>query len=227
MNDHRNYSTSGSDSDIVDRIKYVMQVLNLKQTNLATRLEVDPATISRLVKRVIAPSESLINKIVINLGVDKRWLKTGEGDVFSDSNDIMTYIRPLGAPVYNIDVTAGAVPLSRMFTEERVVGYVNLPGINPNLPIVRVSGDSMVPRIQNGAYLAIRQMNLEAPIAWGQIYVVVLADYRVVKYVRRHPDPDKVILHSANDAYDDIEIKRSEIEGLYLVENVINHDLVC
>ena len=227
MNDHRNYTTLGADSDVVDRIKYVMHVLNLKQINLAAKLEVDPATVSRIVKRVIAPSDSLINKIVINLGVNKQWLKTGDGDVFTNSGDMMTYIRPAGAPVYNIDVTAGAIPLSRMFTEERVVGYVNLPGINPDLPIVRVSGDSMVPRIQNGAYLAIRQMNLEAPIAWGQIYVVVLADYRVVKYVRRHPDPSKVILHSANDAYDDIEINRSDIEGLYLVENIINHDFVC
>ena len=228
MTDQNNFSNNlGPDADIVDRVKHVMRVLNLKQVNLANKVEVDPATISRIIKRVIPPSESLINKMVINLGLNKKWLVSGAGNMFTDNSTILNYIRPVGAPVYNIDVTAGSVPLSRMFTEERVVGYVNLPGINPDLPIVRVSGDSMVPRIQNGAYLAIRQMNTDAPIAWGQIYVVVLPDYRVVKFVRRHQDPSKVILHSANEAYDDIEINRSDIEGLYLVENVLNHDLVC
>ncbi|MDE6040766.1 MAG: helix-turn-helix domain-containing protein [Muribaculaceae bacterium] len=227
MNDIRNITDLGPDSDVVDRVKHLMRVLNMKQINFAAKVGVDPATISRIVKRVIPPSEGLINKIVIALGVSKKWLQDGTGNIFSDNLNMMKVIRPMGAPVYNIDVTAGAIPLSRMFTEERIVGYVNLPGINPDLPIVRVSGDSMVPKIQNGAYLAIRHMNPDAPIAWGQIYVVILADYRVVKFVRRHPNPEKVILHSANDAYDDIEINRSDIEGLYLVENIINHDFVC
>ena len=130
-----------------------------------------------------------------------------------------------GAPVYNIDVTAGTAPLSRMFTDERIIGRVCLPGIDPSLPIVRVSGNSMVPALNSGSFISIRPISLEAPISWGRIYVVVLADYRLVKYVRRNADPELVTLVSANPDYDDIEVRRSDIEGLYLVENVINHDL--
>ena len=47
-----------------------------------------------------------------------------------------------------------------------------------------------------------------------------------VKTVRRHDDPAKVILHSTNPDYDDIEVLRSDIESLYPVENVINYDLL-
>ena len=56
--------------------------------------------------------------------------------------------------------------------------------------------------------------------------MVVLADFRLVKYVRRDEDPSMVRLVSANHDYDDIEVRRSDIEGLYLVENVINHDFL-
>jgi len=56
---------------------------------------------------------------------------------------------------------------------------------------------------------------------------VVHRDFRVVKYVRRNPDPAKVTLHSENPDYDDIEIDRTDIEGLYLVENVINYDFLA
>ncbi len=57
--------------------------------------------------------------------------------------------------------------------------------------------------------------------------MVVHRDFRVVKYVRRNPDPAKVTLHSENPDYDDIEIDRTDIEGLYLVENVINYDFLA
>ena len=37
----------------------------------------------------------------------------------------------------------------------------------------------------------------------------------LVKYVRRDEDPSMVRLVSANHDYDDIEVRRSDIEGLY------------
>ena len=49
----------------------------------------------------------------------------------------------------------------------------------------------------------------------------------MVKNLRRHPDENMVILHSANPNYDDMEISRNEILDLYLVESIINYDIRC
>lgn len=217
----------GPAADIVDRIKYLVKLMRMTQAQFADRMGVDPAAVSRVVKGKASPNEAFINRIVVNFGVSKAWLVSGADVPFPRSAGAEAVRRAEGAPVYNIDVTAGTTPLSRMFTDERIIGRVNLPGINPELPIVRVSGNSMQPRLNPGCYISIRPVRPEGTISWGQIYVVVLADFRVVKYVRRHPDPDKVILHSENPDYDDIEINRSDIEGLYLVENVINHDFLA
>lgn len=84
----------------------------------------------------------------------------------------------------------------------------------------------MSPRICNGAYVSIRPVGLDAPIIWGQIYVVLLDDYRMVKYVRHHDDPGKVILHSENPDFDDMVIDRSSIVGLFLVESILNYEIV-
>lgn len=59
------------------------------------------------------------------------------------------------------------------------------------------------------------------------MYVIVLDDYRMVKFVRRNADNTKVTLHSDNPAYDDMEVNRDDIRRLYLVEAVINCDLRC
>ena len=215
---------------VLDRIRYLIRLTRHTQASFGKQIGVDAATVSRVLSGHTRPSDSFLNRIVVNMGVSKDWLTKGTDVPFprsSGSRPTAAEATVAGAPVYNIDVTAGTTPLSRMFTDERIIGRVCLPGINPELPIVRVSGVSMQPRLNPGCYISIRPISLDAPISWGQIYVVVLPDFRLVKYVRRHPDPDMVKLVSANPAYDDIDVRRSDIEGLYLVENVINHDFLA
>ena len=210
-------------TSVTDRIRYLISATRNNQSSFAKAIGVDSATVSRILGSDRKPSDSFLNRIVVNLGVSKKWLTDGS-DVPFPRNPRPEDSRPQGAPVYDIDVTAGATPLSRMFTEERIMGRVFLPGIDPSLPIVRVSGDSMMPKLKPGCYVSIRPISLDAPISWGRIYVVVLPDYRFIKYVRPNADPAMVTLVSANPAYDDIEVPRADIEGLYLVENVLNHD---
>lgn len=216
-------------ASVVDRIKYLINLSRNTQASFASLIGVDPASLSRVLSGKSGPSEGFINRIVVNLNVSKEWLCNGSDVPFpreSHSGTAHRLTSDSGAPVYDIDVTAGTMPLSRMFTDERIVGFMKLPGLNPELPIVRVSGNSMQPRLNPGCYISIRPIELSAPIAWGSIYVVVLPDFRLVKYVRRNANPELVTLHSANPDYDDIEIRRDEIEALYLVENVINHDFL-
>ena len=85
----------------------------------------------------------------------------------------------------------------------------------------------MSPRIAPGSYISVRNINNISTISWGQIYVVVLEDYRLVKYIRRHPDPAMVTLHSDNPDYDDMEIRRDEIVALFLVESILSYEQVC
>lgn len=210
-----------SSASIIDRVKYLIKFTRNTQASFSNKLGLDPASLSRMLSGKTPPSEGFINRIVVNFGVSKDWLLKGTDVPFPRRDNSAPSD---GAPVYNIDVTAGTMPLSRAFTSEHIVGFVKLPGINPELPIVRVSGNSMQPRINPGSYISIRSVPLDAPISWGSIYVVVLPDFRLVKYVRRNNNPELVTLHSANPDYDDIEIRRSDIEALYLVENIINHD---
>jgi phage repressor protein C with HTH and peptisase S24 domain len=53
---------------------------------------------------------------------------------------------------------------------------------------------------------------------------VLLDDYRMVKYIRKHSDPSMVILRSANKEYDDIEVRKSDIRDLFVVEHIIRFD---
>ena len=222
---------------IIERIKWLMQNSRRNQAQFGKLLGVDASNLSKILAGRLNLSEGFINRVVVNCGVDKEWLTEGNGVPYprnasqpvriSHGETAMTApARPQGAPVYNIDVTAGCMPLSRMFTDERIIGYLNLPDVNPEYPVVRVTGDSMYPKMKDGAFISIRPISLRSPISWGQVYVVILEDYRFVKFIRRHPDSRYVILHSANPEYDDMEIERDSILGLYLVEAVFDYDII-
>ena len=226
----------GIHATVVDRIRYLIAVMRKTQAQFGALINVDPTNISKILTGRIPVTDRFINRIVVDLGVSKQWLIEGTDvpfpkstskrlPVIRDSGQRVTSSHQ-GAPVYDIDVTAGSRELSQMFTSDNIIGRLNLPSIASEHPIVRVSGDSMSPRITNNSYIQIRPINDISPIFWGSIYVVILDDYRLVKQIRRHSDPGKVILHSLNPDYDDMEIDRLLIRRLYLVEAIFNYDII-
>ncbi len=219
--------------EIIDRIKYLIREIGLTQGEFAEKIGCDQSNLSKHLNGKLPISESLINKIVINMGVSKAWLKDGSDVPFAKHTSGMvpsliideSAMRAMkGTPIYDIDVTAGGASRSMMFADEYIVGAVNMPNISPDCRIVRVSGDSMKPVISNGDFIAVRELSNMSQIFWGHIYVVVLDDYRMVKYIRKHEDPNKVILRSENPKYDDMEVLRSDIRELLVVQNILHID---
>ncbi len=218
--------------DVTDRIRYVVKLSGRSQAQFARMLGIDPANLSKIITGKHPVSNGFINRLVADAGVSKRWLVSGEGYPFEKERDSLTGIgmeaglavrNAAGStPLYDVDVTAGGVELSRMFASDNIAGYVNIPGLNPDCVLVRVSGDSMTPLVPAGSYIAIRKVDITSPIIWGQVYVVVTDDYRMVKRVRRNADPECVTLHSENPQYDDIEMPLASIRAIFYVEAVID-----
>lgn len=203
--------------DILERLHHYRQSRGCTQANLARQLGINPGNLSRILNGSVPLSEGFVNKVVVELGVSKRWLLDGQGPMMVES------ALPQGAPVYDIAITAGPCEQSWEFTHENIVGYVDLPGMPRDVVVLPVSGDSMTPVIRNGAMVAIRRVPVEPPFLWGQMYVVVLDNYRVVKYLRRNRQRDGwAILHSANPDYDDIDINLRDVKALFLVQAVLD-----
>ncbi|HIT15491.1 MAG TPA: LexA family transcriptional regulator [Candidatus Avimuribaculum pullicola] len=230
-------------NEIIGRLRYIIDEMHMTQNEFAQHIGIDSSNLSKYLNGRLPINESLINRIVVNLGLSKTWLETGEDLPYAKQQLAMPSHTTVdgrisnepeyddddddyaeGIPVYDIDVTAGMIPRDMMFVNENIIGYINLPNMLQDCRIVRVSGDSMSPVIRSGDMLAVRELSDIQDIFWGQIYVVLLEDYCMVKYVRRHNDPTKVILRSENPDYDDMEIDRDKIRELMFVQNIIHID---
>ncbi len=219
-----------NNAEIIDRIKYLMRELGMKQVQFAQRLGVDTSNLSKYLNAHMPLSESFLNRIVVNLGVSKEWLLEGTDLPFGKTQvpvggDPLTAVSAagVGTPVYDVDATAGAASgRNELFASDNIVGWVNLPNVSPNCRIVRVSGDSMAPVILDGDFIAVREVSNPNQIYWGQIYVIQLDDFRLVKYLRRHTDPNMVVLRSANPEYDDMDVRRTDIHEMLLVQHILH-----
>ena len=101
---------------------------------------------------------------------------------------------------------------------------VNLPEISKTAKIVTANGDSMEPVIYNGNRVVIREIFNWEDIFYGQIYLILLDEYRMIKYIRRYEQDEKnyIILRSENSRYDDIKLHKSKIRKLFIVENILS-----
>lgn len=214
--------------EIRERIKQLIALLGVSQSRFAEHLGISAANMSKHLSGRLPITNGLVNRICLDYGIARQWLLKGEDTPYAKSegdnlHETEGQFAKRGVPVYNIDVTAGFGPLERCFTEDKMTGYISLPLLNnsDNARIVRVTGNSMEPSISDGSYIAIREVQSDT-IFWGQAYVIVMEDHRMVKILRRHSDTSKIILHSENTDYDDIEISKNKIIGLYKVDAIIN-----
>jgi DNA-binding XRE family transcriptional regulator/phage repressor protein C with HTH and peptisase S24 domain len=198
-----------------DRVESLIKALDINQKDFAYKIGEEPNTISHIIKRRIGVSSKVLEGIVRNIkGLNTQWLLSGVGVMFSEK------VRAL--PFYEVDVTAGNV--NRIFDGTEIPrDSLLVPGFADCDFAVPVSGHSMYPKISNGDIIICKQVNDFDVVEFGQIYLIVTDERRMVKYVRKASKPDKVLLVSENhERFDDFEIARSKIRRLYLVKGWVN-----
>lgn len=166
---------------VVGRVRHLMGLTRLSQAQFAKKIGLDPANISKYINGHLPITDNLINRIVVNTGVSREWLRDGIGLPF-DKNHVATpavarvepgfqMFQQRSLPIYDIAVLAGVEELDRAFTQENVIGYLTMPHLSPNWAVVQAQGNSMMPIIESGAYLAFLPENEFPMIAWGEIYI--------------------------------------------------------
>jgi transcriptional regulator with XRE-family HTH domain len=207
------------------------------QERLRSFIESRRLTVQQFEKRC-GMSNGYVKNLKDNMGVkklecvltefpelNKDWLLYGKGGMISSPQNLTgTEYAPLGIPVYDIDATCGADNRTIDFAEDTIVGRVSLPYLNRDCKIIRANGDSMSPTIHDGNWVAVREIQSWGDIFYGQIYLVIMEDYRMLKRLRKYDSDDgkKLILRSDNPDYDDMVVDRKSILRLYIVEDILS-----
>lgn len=183
------------------------------------------------------PSLENLNILSEYLGVSVEWLATGKEGVSETTieseerqnkmitipQSTITVNKRKGALIYDIDATCGFDGRDIEFVDEKIVGSIDAPEINPESKIIFATGDSMLPLITSGDRIVIRRIESWDYFNYGQVYLIITNEYRFIKRVRKHPKDEEnlILLRSENPEYDDIDLPKKEIIHLFIVENIL------
>ncbi|WP_455505486.1 helix-turn-helix domain-containing protein, partial [Coprobacter sp.] len=68
--------------DIILRLREQIKEMGISQNEFADRISIDRSNFSKHINGKLPISDSLINKIVVNLGLSKEWITSGKGEKY-------------------------------------------------------------------------------------------------------------------------------------------------
>lgn len=135
---------------------------------------------------------------------------------------------PTGIPYLGeLDIFAGHADIANADLSEYITEFISIPGFKDANYFVNVRGSSMYPKYVPGEIIALKLCNDLSEIQYGQAYVVITNENRVLKYVRKSKNGTAtLILASANQDYDNFEIERKNVKAMFLVLGKISKDVL-
>lgn len=127
--------------------------------------------------------------------------------------------KDVGIPFFNVDFCLGYDAVFNDYVEQPAE-YVKHP-LNGHADCwVVTRGNSMAPLISSGDLIAIREVQAES-VLFGDVYAIVLDEYRTVKRIRRGSKPTKWRLVPENKTdFDEQEVDISSVIKVYHVDAV-------
>ena len=75
---------------ICDRLKTLLNELNISQRQFAIKIHLDPGYFSKIIQGKANPPERILLLIENIFNVNKSWLETGEGEIFCNQGISLT-----------------------------------------------------------------------------------------------------------------------------------------
>lgn len=131
-----------------------------------------------------------------------------------------------GLPFYDVDVTLGFDNLPN--DQTAIPSYcMNIPAFKNCDCAVPCYGRSMVPEINDGAIIAIKEINKDSVLP-GEAYLIITEEYRTVKYIRtiKGNSTKWRLVPENTDEYDEMLIDIDKVLKVFLVKGVITNKIL-
>lgn len=212
------------------RVKEMRKVLGMKQDELSGILGIGKSALSMIETGRAALSERNKNILIQELNVNPDWIDTGSGEMFnSPLETFVPFIRrtdrtlPMqSVPLYNIEGTAGLVPLFTGQMPVRPIDYIHIPSLPKCDGAIYIVGDSMYPLLKSGDIVLYKKVNSIEDIFWGDMYLLSIdidgEEYITVKYIQKSENAGCVKLVSQNPHHADKDVSVDRIKALAFIK---------
>lgn len=206
-----------------ERFKIVRKELGLSQEALADALDMEQGSISDVERGKVGVSDNIKFKLKRKFGVNIEFIETGTGVPLQKGT---VNIEEKRVPYYDIDATAGNVTLFEEGAQEYIKQYITVPAFNDCEMFINVSGNSMYPKYCSGEAIGLKKIEDYDVVPYGEAYLIVTKEQRLLKYIRKGRDKDHWLLTSENSEFEPFEIPKKKVLHLYIVKGKITKNII-
>lgn len=129
-------------------------------------------------------------------------------------------------PYYDVDATAGNVTIFAEDSEEYIKEYISVPAFQDCEMFINVSGSSMYPKYVSGELIALKKLTDFEVVAYGEAYLIVTREQRLLKYIKKSTYKNMWALHSEHKDYEPFDIHIAKVLHLYMVKGKITKNVI-
>lgn len=209
-------------TDLIERIKSVMQEENVRGNAFAEELDFNDSSLSKILRGMRPVPTSLLESISRVYNINYDWLLKGEGTMKEEQPKEEN---TMSLPLIPIDAMAGALTGSMdMIMEYDCERYI-VPIFKGANFLIRVQGDSMTPRYLSGDIVACKRVEMDNLwFQWGKTYVLDTRQGALLKRIEPADKEGFVQICSDNAKYKPFTLPIDEINGVALVVGTIRVD---
>ena len=222
-----------------------MQYLKVKGISPTEFYRISGTTRGILTQNNGINEDNLARFLAFAKDVNHTWLLTGEGEMLrqelptapilvkSDQKRhtsdhiprVLDKYTPGAIPLVSAQAVGGFSGSDFSINDNDVLAYYVIPSFqNKGIDfMIRITGDSMAPRLWGGDIIACSIIHNPNFIQWNKTHLIATREQGLlVKRLRKSSDPDCILAVSNNPDYDPFDIPKQDILGIARVVGVIH-----
>lgn len=205
---------------IVDRIVTYLESKGVKISAFEKELGLGNATLSKAYRTGGSIGSDKIEKIISSCqDLSPLWLVTGEGEMLVNENERREFVNRI--PLIPVEAFAG--PGEPNYEDERIQDYYTVSDFKESDFLLRVKGDSMIPKYHGGDLVACKKVTDTYFFQWGRVYVIYTRSQGAM--IKRLQPSDKegwIKCVSENVEYAPFDVPMDDIVSVALVNGSIS-----
>ena len=212
------------DSNIQDRLQTAIDAIcGGNKSEFCRRIGRDVSSLKDVIggKRS-APGYALLYSIISSdLGISPKWLMSGEGPMLNETHQP----KPSSHSLPLIPMEAFAGPGLPNYQDERIEDFYTVSEFKNSDFLIRVKGDSMVPKYNGGDIVACKVVSDIFFLQWNRAYVILTRSQGImIKRVQPSEKDGYIKCVSDNARYAPFDVPTADIIQMALVNGAITLD---
>lgn len=202
---------------VKERLLEFLKAEGISASEFSRKMNLSPAYLASMRKSM--PEEKVERLTKIFPQINRDWLLYGEGEMYRDLSD--SGINPHRLDRHTVPLIPAQAFAGRFSLDSETVMLYDCEMIYSPAPsaqcAIRVSGDSMEPKIESGTILFLQKIDNRAFIPWGSPLVLDTSNGSLVKMLYPCEDEEYFIAKSYNPDYPPFKVAKDCIYGIYRI----------